>query len=302
MSVAAPWKQRENKRKRTLVTPEGVSLPVTLAPLGSRAGAIILDYIIINTAVIVTTLLLAWLGISVMDAEHSNSQVVEFIAVLWVIALFMVYNFYFIFFEMGARGATPGKRATGIRVAAHGAQRLTSEAIVARNLMRQIELFVPISFIFMASSGEGGMAALAAAAWFAVFLLFPVFNRDNLRAGDLVAGTWVIEAPRRKLAEALSATGAASHAATSGLTGTRYSFDDVDLDVYGEYELQTLERVLRDNRPEALEAVQETICRKLGWNTGSGDERAFLEAFYAQLRAKLERDMRFGKRKADKHA
>ena len=33
---------------------------------------------------------------------------------------------------------------------------------------------------------------------------------------------------------------------------------------------------------------------------GAGDERAFLEAFYAQLRAKLEGDMRFGKRKADK--
>ena len=53
-------------------------------------------------------------------------------------------------------------------------------------------------------------------------------------------------------------------------------------------------------RPEALEAVHATICRKIGWNPGAGDERAFLEAFYAQLRAKLEGDMRFGKRKADK--
>ena len=36
------------------------------------------------------------------------------------------------------------------------------------------------------------------------------------------------------------------------------------------------------------------------WEAGSGDDRAFLEAFYAALRARLEGDMRFGKRKKDK--
>lgn len=74
------------------------------------------------------------------------------------------------------------------------------------------------------------------------------------------------------------------------------------MSVYGEHELQTLERLLREARPEALAAVHATICRKIGWDPGAGDERAFLEAFYAQLRAKLEGDMRFGKRKADKHS
>ena len=68
----------------------------------------------------------------------------------------------------------------------------------------------------------------------------------------------------------------------------------------GIRELQTLERILRDGQSEAITAVHATICRKIGWDPGSGDERAFLEAFYAQLRAKLESDMRFGKRKADK--
>ena len=65
-------------------------------------------------------------------------------------------------------------------------------------------------------------------------------------------------------------------------------------------QLSDEERMLRDAQPEALAAVHATICRKIGWNPGAGDERAFLEAFYAQLRAKLEGDMRFGKRKADK--
>ena len=35
---------------------------------------------------------------------------------------------------------------------------------------------------------------------------------------------------------------------------------------------------------------------------GGGDERAFLEAYYTQLRARLESGMRLGKRKADKFA
>ena len=44
----------------------------------------------------------------------------------------------------------------------------------------------------------------------------------------------------------------------------------------------------------------EAICRKIGWEPGSGDEREFLEAFYAALRKHLEGGMRFGKRKKDK--
>ena len=84
-------------------------------------------------------------------------------------------------------------------------------------------------------------------------------------------------------------------------SGVSYKFGEADLAIYGEYELQTLERVLRENRPEALAAVHEAICRKLGWSPGSGDERAFLEAYYTQLRARLEGGMRMGQRKADKH-
>ena len=80
----------------------------------------------------------------------------------------------------------------------------------------------------------------------------------------------------------------------------RYDFGEAELSIYGERELQTLERLLRDSQPDALKAVHATICRKIGWDPGAGDERAFLEAFYGQLRSRLEADMRFGKRKADK--
>ena len=144
-----------------------------------------------------------------------------------------------------------------------------------------------------------GVAGLAAAAWFLVFALFPCFNKDRLRAGDLIAGSWVVEAPKRKLEAAMSASKGVL-AAQSAQTGAAYRFSDDELAVYGEFELQTLERVLREGRAEAMQAVAETICHKIGWTPGLGDDRAFLDAYYTQLRARLEAQMRFGKRKADK--
>ena len=49
-------------------------------------------------------------------------------------------------------------------------------------------------FFNLDAEGEGGLAGLAAAAWFAVFMLFPFFNRDALRAGEIAgAGLDVFE-------------------------------------------------------------------------------------------------------------
>jgi len=301
-SQAAPHLAHRARRRRDVVTPEGIALPFTVAGRSARAGALLLDLVIMFVTGVLVTLALIWIAGGLFDAVGGPGQMsgaVEFIVILWTLFWFLLWNGYFMVMEMGPRGATFGKRAAGIRVASRDGGRLTPEAVVARNLLRDIELFLPIVFLLNAPSGDGGLAGIAAAAWFAVFLLFPFFNRDSLRAGDLIAGTWVVEAPRATLAEALSTEGAA-RAGSSALTGAEYRFGEAELAVYGEYELQTLERVLRDGRPEALESVHEAICRKIGWNPGKGDERAFLEAFYAQLRARLEADMRFGKRKADK--
>ena len=172
--------------------------------------------------------------------------------------------------------------------------------MVARNLIRDIELFLPFAFLMIAPSGDMGAAGVAGAVWFLVFMAFPFFNRDSLRAGDVIAGTWVVEAPQTMLADAMSAT--PSDEIGDRPIGTHYEFSNKELSIYCEQELQTLERVLRDDRQESLQSVHEAICRKIGWDPGSGDARAFLETFYAQLRTKLENDMRCGKRKRDKHS
>ncbi|OZA92633.1 MAG: hypothetical protein B7X57_07610 [Erythrobacter sp. 34-65-8] len=291
-----------DKRLRELVTPEGIALPFRIASRGARAGALILDMVILFMSALLVTLLLIYLasGLFSLDAEIDQAGAGEFLLVIWTLFWFFLWNGYFIVMELGPRGATFGKRAVGIRVAARDGGRLTAEAVLARNLLRDIELFLPLVLLMVAPSGDAGNAGMAATLWFLVFMLFPFFNRDALRAGDLVAGTWVVDAPRTRLADALSTQGAMRDHA-SAVTGAAYRFGAEELSIYGEYELQTLERVLREGRPEAMAAVHQAICRKIGWEPGAGDERAFLEAFYAQLRARLEGGMRFGKRKKDKH-
>ncbi len=216
----------------------------------------------------------------------------ELVIVIVILLMFLARYGYFLWFELGPRGATPGKRAVGIRVAARDGGRLTAEAVIARNLLRDVELFLP-GFFLLGGGQEAGVAGSAALVWLACFVLFPVFNKDNLRAGDLVAGTWVVEARRAKLPEAMSLAPDRSR---------EYAFGDAELSIYGEHELQVLETVLRQDNAEAMHEVMVTICRKIGWQPGRGDEREFLEAFYAALRGHLERGMRFGKRKADKYS
>ena len=298
--------QAKAGRQRMQVTPEGIALPAVLASRGTRFGALMIDLVIMGVAMGVTSvvLLLAAAGLDSATGGKLGNPVkemktaLEFVIILWIAAMFLFRYGYFLFFELGPRGATPGKRMTGIRIAARDGGRLSAEMVLARNLLRDIELFMPIGLVF--SAGEtSGVTWLAAMGWFMVFALFPFFNKDRLRAGDLIAGTWVVEAPRRRL-EAVLSTTATARQGTSSATGAAYRFGDAELAVYGEYELQTLERVLRENRREALVSVHEAICRKIGWNPGAGDERAFLEAYYTQLRARLEAGMRMGKRKADK--
>ncbi len=307
MTAAARREARLQRKRREMVTPEGIALPITLASRSTRFGALLIDLIIIFAVNIGLSILLRSFALAVFAETGlaNRAAVLEFLQVVMILVSFVLLNGYFMFFELGPRGATLGKRLTGIRIAARDGGRLSAEAVIARNLLRDIELFLPLGLVvvwsIMTMMGEGmGSALLAATIWFLVFALFPFFNRDRLRAGDLIAGTWVVEAPKRKLAEAMSlGEGSRGRSVT---TGAHYRFGDEELAVYGEYELQTLERVLRENKPDALVTVAETICAKIGWESGVGDERAFLEAFYAQLRARLERDMRFGKRKADKHS
>ncbi|MBZ9991711.1 RDD family protein [Mesorhizobium sp. BH1-1-5] len=275
---------------RPLVTPEGVDLRVKLADAGTRASGFLLDVVIIVTAAVVVSLVIIFglAGLGFQDAQP--------LFIVWVIFIFFLRNVYFIAYEAGRRAATPGKRMVGIRVASRSGAGLTLDQVIARNLMREIEVFLPLSILAARASADVAdtLTTIFGLVWALLFSLFPLFNRDRLRIGDLLAGTWVVEAPKVALVEDLSLR--------KDPVAARFQFSPAQLDAYGIAELQKLEEVLRRDDYSALRAVAETIARKIGARVEPIDSKAFLTAYYGELRAHLERKLLLGNRKADKYA
>ena len=67
------------------------------------------------------------------------------------------------------------------------------------------------------------------------------------------------------------------------------------------FELQTLERVLRDAQADAVANVAAAIRRKIGYADDGGPDYPFLSAYYNAARARMERGLLFGRRRADKY-
>src|SRR3954453_8457429 len=103
-----------------------------------------------------------------------------------MLGFFLMRNGWWVLFELGGGAATPGKRMFGLRVAARNGGRITADAILARNAMREIEVFLPLTFLTMQGRGVDAWIVLLGLVWSGIFALFPLFNRDRLRVGDLV--------------------------------------------------------------------------------------------------------------------
>src|SRR5207237_2041209 len=212
------------------------------------------------------------LGIAIILSAAGQSGLQVGI-IIFLLGAFILRNFYFILLEVGPRAATVGKRAMGLRVVARSGERLTADRVIARNLMREIEFYLPVSFVIgdLASGQADWPTALGGLGWTTIFLLFPLFNKDRMRVGDLLAGTWVVRAPKRDLQGEVGQVWEGS---------PTFRFTDAQLDVYGVFELQTLEKVLRDSRPEAIGPVAAAIHRKIGMDYHGDNGYAFLTAYY----------------------
>ena len=260
--------------ERELVTPEGVDLRVTLASASERAGAFLVDAAAIVGVMIVASLLCFLLAkVSPRGAQSAA-------AALWLLGFFVLRNGWFLGFELGPRAATPGKRVFGLRVAARHGGRLSADALFARNAMREVEVFLPLTFLVARAQGIDAVMAGFGLLWAAVFTFLPLFNRDRLRAGDIVAGTWVVRDPRRSLTAELT---------DAPRRDDRFRFEPRHLSAYGVAELQVLEAVLRGHDRRAVRVVADRIRAKIGWVRGPEEtDAAFLDAYYTALRGRLE--------------
>jgi uncharacterized RDD family membrane protein YckC len=283
---------------REIVTPEGVPITFELASAGDRAAAFLLDTVIQIAGIFALALAFSFAGASS-----------ELLKPVLIIVEFLLVNFYFAFFEIRWQGQTPGKRKLGIRVIDSRGGQLDTGAVLARNLVRELEVWTPLRFLIlnrMMWPDAPGWALVLAGAWTFVFLLMPLFNKDKLRVGDLIGGTRVVRQPKIVLLPDLVAEAQVS-LQRKAKAQPAFTFSDEQLAVYGIYELQVLEDVLRQDQTkasyyESVSLVCDKIREKISYSGRIESSERFLKDFYVALRAHLEQKMLFGQRKADKFA
>ena len=279
------------RERRQIITPEGVPVTVELADYGERLVALVIDLFIWLLLTLAIYIPIVW-AIGLSGRSLLAISIALFIG-------FLVRNLYFVYFELAWRGSTPGKRLVGLRVVDRAGGPLSPSAVVARNLTREVEMFIPLGVLLTWGNTAGGMVdweSLAVAVWLMFFAALPFINRDRMRGGDLIAGTMVISLPKRTLSSDL-------------VEGTaQYSFTAQQLGAYGAFELQVLEELLRHpDTPDSMRVLNEVcdkICRKIGWTAPlpPADVVPFLREFYTAERGFLEREQLFGKARADKYA
>lgn len=285
---------KAQKDRRTIVSPEGLPLSMILAGRDARVTGFFVD---------MTLILLAMsCAFTIMFASDFDTDVAYSIASLLA---FIIFNFYFIYFELAWRGRTPGKVVVGTMVVNRNGGELTPTAIVARNLTRQIEFYLPLIFFFSALSGSAqNDYSWVFFVWVFVGAILPIVTRDRLRLGDSIGGTLVVVKPRQVLFEDLSQA--------NSLTGQTFAFTPEQLAIYGYSELRLLEDMLRranelpfpKGEPlEGLNVAAEKIRARIGLvdPIPPGLERQFLKEFYTAQRAVLERALLFGRQKWNQH-
>jgi uncharacterized RDD family membrane protein YckC len=145
-------------------TPEGVPLELTLAGVGSRFTAALVDYVI-QALILVALLLVLGYGLGLSPVAGGVG-----IAAL-VLAFFFVFWGYNVGFEVLNSGRTPGKAMNRIRVVLESGAAVTFGPSAVRSVLRLIDI-LPTAYLV-------GMTSI-------------LVTRRNQRLGDLAAGTLVV--------------------------------------------------------------------------------------------------------------
>jgi uncharacterized RDD family membrane protein YckC len=146
-------------------TPEGILLELRPAGLSARFCAFLIDQLI-KIAIAYAALFVAGILASVLGGVG---------IAFWFIFLFVLEWFYPVAFELGRAGATPGKRAMGLKVVMDNGLPITPAASLTRNLLRVAD-FLPAGFAAAAVS--------------------MLLRTDAKRLGDIAAGTLVVHQRR----------------------------------------------------------------------------------------------------------
>jgi uncharacterized membrane protein SpoIIM required for sporulation/uncharacterized RDD family membrane protein YckC len=186
-------------------TPELVVVSYTIAGLGSRVYAAIIDLFIcvmMYLGLIVGVVLLARSGRRV-DENAATASTAWAVAVMFLL-LFAVLWGYYLLFEGLRDGQTPGKRMLRLRAVRDGGYSVGFSASAVRNLMRIVDLQPGFTYLV-------GIASV-------------VFTKSGKRLGDLVAGTIVVREAlvRQPVAHPVATSSEAPVVTTAQLTDDEF--------------------------------------------------------------------------------
>jgi uncharacterized RDD family membrane protein YckC len=193
--------------KLIIDTPEQIPLEFSLAGVGSRALAMMLDGLIVLLIFVFLLIIGVFLigGLGLFSSSASN----------WAAAIFGLFFFllnwgYFAISEILMKGQTFGKRQLNLRVIKDSGAPIGAYEAIGRNLLRAVD-WLPAFY------GVGIVAAL--------------LNKQNKRLGDMVAGTVVVhERPLAEMQPILSVpTRPAAEAPVSVYNSSRLSVDELQL-------------------------------------------------------------------------
>ncbi|MEM7213887.1 MAG: RDD family protein [Pseudomonadota bacterium] len=295
-------KARDQRMIRDFRPPEGVVLNFEVASVGARFGAQLLDIILTSLAVLSIVILMLVTGLAWADPFFGSSSA---LTIIFSLLFFFIRAPYYILMELIWNGQTLGKRLSGLRVVSADGRSLRPYAVTVRNMMKEMEVFVPGTALF-AAEGLSTAEIFILLIWITILLIVPFTNKKRQRMGDMIAGTYVINQPKSVLLPDMAK-------AQTSEPGEEFTFLAHQLDHYGAFELQTLERVLQadlsntaasgqSQRQKDLQAITDNITRKIEFTDpiGRGREEAFLRAFYRAQRQYLETRKLFGEAREDK--
>jgi uncharacterized membrane protein SpoIIM required for sporulation/uncharacterized RDD family membrane protein YckC len=194
------------ERRVEIETPEQTVLSYTLAGVGSRASAAIVDLLMIVLVELAITILLA----ESSSVFHGRSSGVQRMSSAWVIAVVGLVGFallwgYYVFFEAIWDGQTPGKRWLNIRVVQDGGYSVSFGASAVRNLVRLVDIQpTPV---------------------YGIGLVSMIISKSGKRLGDIAAGTIVVHEQRALITTAVRSAPApaTAPAVTSRLTEEEFA-------------------------------------------------------------------------------
>lgn len=168
-----------------LETPESVSVGLSVAGVGSRFVAGLLDVLILLAVLIAFGIVIA-VSTAILGAGTTGGYIA---LALGTLVTSVVFFGYFVFFEIVWNGQTPGKRATGLRVIMASGYPVTPFAVLVRNVLRLVD----------------ALPGFYALGFYTVGIVTMLVDKRSRRLGDLAAGTMVIKEGREGGLSSLSA-------------------------------------------------------------------------------------------------